>query len=523
MSLPTYLPSTAFASSLCGTLLLVLTFYHFSRARRPPLPPSPPADPLIGHLRIAPQSEFELFFHKMGEAYGRIMHLNFLGNITIVVNDIRTAIDLLDKRSANYSCRTRVRVVECMNNIRNVGFLPYGKDFQRHRRMFQEFFNKTTSLNYHVIQLREARLLAQNLAVDNLDSAKMENLLNLFSTAIIMDVTYGQRIRSDTDPFVKLADEAGKVIRSVGAIGANILDIFPFLVYMPSWFPGTYYANLARASNPTFRAMNDRPFELVQEEMAKGTAKPSIVASYLNALHNGNEFGFEFDMLDVKGLGTSIYVAGAETTSSSMSIFILAMVLYPQFQLRAQEELDRVLSAGRLPDFGDRASLPYLECIVQETLRWNHPLPIGVPHRVSEDDVYDGMFIPQGSVVVANIRGMTWDEKIYTDAKAFNPERFLPKPEGLGEPLPAATWGFGRRICPGRYLGDASLWIGIATMLSALAISKAVDAEGKEITPKVEFFTSIASRPKPFPCRIQPRSEATREMLRQAVETLEDA
>ncbi|KAG5634942.1 hypothetical protein H0H81_000262 [Sphagnurus paluster] len=111
--------------------------------------------------------------------------------------------------------------------------------------MFQEFFNKTTSLNYHVTQLREACLLAQNLAVDNLDSTKMENLLNLldcsvisyaldwvivpsFSTAIIMDVTYGQRIRSDTDPFVKLADEAGKVIRSVGAIGANILDIFPF-------------------------------------------------------------------------------------------------------------------------------------------------------------------------------------------------------------------------------------------------------------------------------------------------------
>ncbi|KAG5635364.1 hypothetical protein H0H81_011539 [Sphagnurus paluster] len=488
------LPTPPLSLQFGGALLLVLGLYRLSRKpRHPPLPPSPPADALIGHLKLAPKSDFDVFFYKMGQIYGRIMHLNFMGSILIVVNDVQTAIDLLDKRSANYSCRGRIRVFECMGWTKNLGFLQYGKDFQLHRRMYQEFFNKNASEKYQAIQLREARTLTYNLATD---PKNMENHFNLFSTAIILDIVHGHRAKSSTDPLVKLADEATAIARQVGGTESGILDMFPFLVRMPSWFPGTYYARFARAKAPTFRALCDYPVGLVREKMAQGTAKPSLVSSYLDALQNGNEFGFEFGEDDVKGVATSAYFAGAETA-------------------RAQEELDRVLGEGRLPEFSDRASLQYLECILQETLRCNHPAPTGIPHRVLEDDIYDGMFIPKGSVLIPNIRGMTWDEKIYSDPKSFDPTRFLPKPEGRGEPLPAATWGFGRRICPGRHVGDASLWIAMATILSTLKISKAVDGEGKEITPEVEFFMTMASRPKPFPYQIQPRSEVAREMIRQ--------
>lgn len=59
--------------------------------------------------------------------------------------------------------------------------------------------------------------------------------------------------------------------------------------------------------------------------------------------------------------------------------FILAMVLYPEVQKRAQTELDHVIGKDRLPDFTDRASLPYLECILSETLRWHPVTPLGIP------------------------------------------------------------------------------------------------------------------------------------------------
>lgn len=57
-------------------------------------------------------------------------------------------------------------------------------------------------------------------------------------------------------------------------------------------------------------------------------------------------------------------------TASTLAVFILAMVLYPECQIKAQEEIDRVIGSSRLPNFNDRGSLPYVECLLQETLRY---------------------------------------------------------------------------------------------------------------------------------------------------------
>jgi hypothetical protein len=45
------------------------------------------------------------------------------------------------------------------------------------------------------------------------------------------------------------------------------------------------------------------------------------------------------------------------------------MVLHPEYQLKAQEELDKVIGTARLPEFADRESLPYVECVYQEVFR----------------------------------------------------------------------------------------------------------------------------------------------------------
>lgn len=71
-------------------------------------------------------------------------------------------------------------------------------------------------------------------------------------------------------------------------------------------------------------------------------------------------------------------------TVSALCSFILAMVLYPEVQQKAQEEIDHVLGPNQLPDFSDRSSLPYIEAIVNETLRWQPVVPLGMPH----DKVY---------------------------------------------------------------------------------------------------------------------------------------
>lgn len=90
-------------------------------------------------------------------------------------------------------------------------------------------------------------------------------------------------------------------------------------------------------------------------------------------------------------------------SNASMRAFFLAMTLYPDAQRKAQAEIDAVVGASRLPDFGDRHSLPYVSALVKELLRWHIVAPIGVPHRVVSDDEYKGYLIPAGATIVANI------------------------------------------------------------------------------------------------------------------------
>jgi cytochrome P450 len=53
------------------------------------------------------------------------------------------------------------------------------------------------------------------------------------------------------------------------------------------------------------------------------------------------------------------------------------MALYPEVQSLAQAELDRVVSHDRLPQLSDRSSLPYVEAVMREVLRWNPTTPLG--------------------------------------------------------------------------------------------------------------------------------------------------
>ncbi|KAE9405310.1 cytochrome P450 [Gymnopus androsaceus JB14] len=120
------------------------------------------------------------------------------------------------------------------------------------------------------------------------------------------------------------------------------------------------------------------------------------------------------------------------------------------------------------------------------------------------------MFIPAGSIVFANIRGMGLHEHIYKDATSFNPDRFIPKSQGGREEPYLSPFGFGRRICPGRFLAESTLWITMAMILATCKIGKAKDANGMEITPAVEFDSGIVDHLKPFNFTLVPRTAKAR-------------
>jgi cytochrome P450 len=143
----------------------------------------------------------------------------------------------------------------------------------------------------------------------------------------------------------------------------------------------------------------------------------------------------------------------------------------PDAQAKAQAELDRVVGSDRLPTWNDIPNLPYLNLILQETYRMNPLSPLGIPHASVSDDVYEGMFIPKGTIVYPNVWGMHHDESFYSKPFKFWPERYLSKEQGgNGEPYPVGNFGFGRRVCIGRVLAENSLMIVLANMVATLDI-----------------------------------------------------
>ena len=106
-------------------------------------------------------------------------------------------------------------------------------------------------------------------------------------------------------------------------------------------------------------------------------------------------------------------------------MFFLAMILNPKAMKKAQEELDRVVGKGELPDFSHKDNLPYIDALVKEVLRWSPPLPVAFPTRAMQDDVYRGYLIPKGATVIQNIWAVFRDPNVYPNPEAFNPDRFL--------------------------------------------------------------------------------------------------
>ncbi|KAF8513291.1 cytochrome P450 [Gautieria morchelliformis] len=134
----------------------------------------------------------------------------------------------------------------------------------------------------------------------------------------------------------------------------------------------------------------------------------------------------------VREAGSSLYLGGSDTEGSN--------------------GVDAAVGPIRLPEFEDRDNLPYINAIRQEILQWQ----------------------------------ILHDEAMYgPDTRDFKPERFL-KP---CVKYPDAAFGYGWRICPGRYMANNSMFIAVASILHVSDIAPARDSSGKEI-PINKAFTS---------------------------------
>lgn len=257
----------------------------------------------------------------------------------------------------------------------------------------------------------------------------------------------------------------------------------------------------------------EQPFAFVKTQLATGDASPSFTSFLLDkAKHE------EFLMKEVAAI---MFAGGADTTSSVLSTFFLAMTLYPSVLKRAQAEVDSVVGSDRFPSFSDKENLPYISAVMQESLRWGAVVPVGLPHLNSEEIIYAGYRIPKGASVLANIWYILHDPAVYHEPKEFNPDRFLSEGNRSPEQDPRSVlFGFGRRICPGKDFAANTIFLAVARSVWSFDILKARDAQGRVIEPSLEYVGGHLSQPKELRCSLTARSAKVAAIIENVKEEL---
>ncbi|TCD66583.1 hypothetical protein EIP91_001140 [Steccherinum ochraceum] len=484
---------------------IVYRSYHSSS--HGPLPPGPKGLPLIGNLDL-PQTYFWTKYAEIGQTYGDIWSTSALGRRFVILNSRRHLIDMLEKRHAIYDDRHDVHMItEIAGWNQATVFMPPNAEWKDQRKHFSRMFGtRTLMAKWQDTQMWETRRFVRNVMRK---PEALEDHIRYWAGAMILKIVYGYDIKPGHDPLVEIVDEAMSQWIYLSRPGAYMVDFFPWLAYIPSWFPGATFKREGKKFRKTLDDLIHEPFKIVQAQMNQGTAPPSYVSNILSA----DDYTPDQEW-SVKASAATVGAAGADTTATQVHGFFLVMLLWPDAQRKAQEEIDRVVGTDRLPTFSDRDRLPYVEALLKECLRLHTSVPISGPRRALQDDVQDGYFIPKGSLIQPNPWAIAHDPELYPDPLNLVPERWL-----VDDPPPHPReyiFGFGRRICPGMIMADTSFWIASVLTLALLDINPTKDS------PKAGAFThgegglldgKTICHPKPFSCSITPRSRKAEELI----------
>ncbi|KAL1950428.1 hypothetical protein VTO73DRAFT_5552 [Trametes versicolor] len=505
----------AFAICLLVLLYLRSVISWRARARGRPLPPGPKRLPLVGNLLSIPRFKPWLGFRDLTAQYGEITYLEVLGQSILVLGSPSVIFELLEKRSANSSDRTVSPLIQLAGQGYNFAFMPYGQFWRRHRRAFWQHFHSGVSESYWPIQQAYAR----DFLVKLLDKpTQLRDLIRYNFSAAAMKVVYDAEIVDEKDDRIEMIDVGFAGLRELTVSVQMLLEFLPVLGHLPDWMPGSGFARtLTRSQAPSDHLVHVE-FNTARTNVEQGAKGAFLVSELLARLGQTTQTKevLEEDELISKNVAAVAVEGGSDTTFSTVEGLFLALSHHPEVQKKAQAELDTVVGPHRLPEFSDRDSLVYVNAIVKEALRWHNVLPLGVGHRTVEDDEFHGYFIPAGTTVIGGVWGCAHDPAIYPDPDTFNPDRFIK--DGQLDPSvldPASlVFGWGRRICPGRFFADAALFITVASLLHTFEITPPLDAYGNPIRIELNASHGFLSYPVDSRCTVKPRSPEAAALLR---------
>ncbi|KAI3820897.1 hypothetical protein L1987_08448 [Smallanthus sonchifolius] len=507
ISFPLFLSLVIFLSVFTFLLAPGGLAWALSKSRSKTTIPGPSGIPLLGLVFAFTSSLTHRILAKLSKTFNATPLMAFSVGFTrfVISSHPETAKEILNS-SAFADRPVKESAYELLFH-RAIGFAPYGEYWRNLRRisavhMFSPKMISTSGCFREKLGLKLVNQVSSSMNRDGF--VEVKKLLHFASLNNVMMCVFGKSY----DGFGGNGGCDGCEVEELVREGYELLGIFNWSDHFPviSWFD---FQGVRRRCRDLVSRVNVFVTEIIDEHRERRSVKGGDVADYdgdfvdvLLDLESENKFN-ESDMIAV--LWEMIF-RGTDTVVILLEWILARIVLHPDIQARAQSEIDSVVGSSRPVSDADLPNLPYLHAIVKETLRVHPPGPLLSWARLAIHDTLVGPhMVPAGTTAMVNMWAITHDERIWADPETFNPDRFMSQEVSImGSDLRLAPFGAGRRVCPGKAMGLATVQLWLAQLLQNFKWVGPVS--GSDPIDLSECLKMSMEMKKPLVCKVVARA-----------------
>ncbi|KAL5777661.1 hypothetical protein ACOSP7_010587 [Xanthoceras sorbifolium] len=497
--------------NLSNYLVLILFIFFVIKlvlTRNRSLPPSPFALPIIGHLHLIKKPLHQALESLLAQ-HGPILYLRFGCRPLLVLSSPSAVEECFTSNDITFANRPQSMAGEYFTyNYSAFVWAPYGHVWRSLRRFtVVEIFSSNALHNSSSTLQTEVRHLLRRVFRSSASHGgggdRKVELKTLFSLLTINLMTRMVAGRPGTEDEATELEVEKKFLAEFKetffpSLSMNVCDFFPILRLIG--FGGI------EKSFVRLRKMRDGYLQRLIDEirlkknccsMKKvGEKKMPLIETLLSLQQSEPEF---YTDEVIKSIVLIMFVAGVETTSITLEWAMSLLLNHPEAMLKVRAEIDSHVGQECILNESDLVKLPYLRCVINETLRLYPPAPLLLPHSSTANCIVRGYNIPRGTMLIVNAWAMHRDPKVWEEPTKFKPERFEAN-LGDREGFKYIPFGMGRRACPGAAMGIRTVSLALSSLLQCFEWEKV----GQEVDMSQTYGLSL-SKAKPLVAVCSPR------------------
>ncbi|KAJ8762592.1 hypothetical protein K2173_008031 [Erythroxylum novogranatense] len=453
----------------CFNLGLVFFIFFVTKVvfrHKQNLPPGPFAFPIIGHLHLLGQplyQSLQLFLSR----YGPILFLKLGSKPALIVSSSSLVEECFTQNDVAFANRPKSVVGDHFTYDYTAFFwAPHG-DLWRNLRRFtvNEILSTKGLQRLSSIRHEEVRYLARRFfkaSMGGTCEVDFKFMCSLLTVNIIMRVVAGKRYVDEEIADTEVEKQLLQNFRSIffPNVTMSICDFIPILRLIG--YGGIEKKNLI---DDVQRHRTLCP----ETESSSDEEKYSSMIDALLSLQK-SEPEFYTDKV-IKSTILVAFVAGTDSSAITLEWAMALLLNHPESYKKLQAEIDAQVGHERLLNESDLNKLPYLKCVINETLRLYPPAPLLLPHMSSETCKVGGYEIPGGTMLIVNAWAMHRDPRIWDNPNEFMPERFETVPAER-EGFKFVPFGVGRRACPGASMATLMISLALGTVIQCFECAK---------------------------------------------------